>query len=151
MHLPLLSSLGVPFPYYNAWTAGFTGLPDVVQLDDGVTGFIVDDAEEAVLAIYCLDRLDHRQARARFEQQFTAKWMAKSILVIISLSSKPGCPHAPREQVAMLTQAGPFVVPGPTPSERRVRGKSRRLGLQSSTHSCSDPALVSRVRFSRHR
>jgi hypothetical protein len=36
-----------------------------------------------------------------------------------------------------------------------VRKKGARqiatLGLQSSTHSCSDPALVSRARFSRHR
>ena len=50
-------------------------VPEVIE--DGVTGFIVDSEEEAVKAIKKLPRLDRRQVRARFEQRFSARRMAK--------------------------------------------------------------------------
>ena len=50
-------------------------VPEVV--DHGVTGFIVDDEEEAVRAIHCLGELDRRKVRARFEQRFSAARMAQ--------------------------------------------------------------------------
>ncbi len=50
-------------------------VPEVVE--DGVTGFIVDDEEQAIKAVRELARLDRRRVRARFEERFAASRMAK--------------------------------------------------------------------------
>jgi glycosyltransferase involved in cell wall biosynthesis len=50
-------------------------VPEVI--DEGVTGFVVDDEAEAVQAIGRIGELDRRQVRAHFERRFTAKRMAK--------------------------------------------------------------------------
>ena len=50
-------------------------VPEVI--DEGVTGFIVDNEEEAVAAIERIGELDRRRVRARFEQRFTARRMAE--------------------------------------------------------------------------
>ena len=50
-------------------------VPEV--LEDGWTGFMVDDVAGAVAAVEKLDRLDRNLIRARFEQRFTARRMAK--------------------------------------------------------------------------
>jgi hypothetical protein len=46
-------------------------------VDDGVTDFIADGEVEAVQAAKQLGELDRRQARACFEQPFTAQRMTK--------------------------------------------------------------------------
>jgi len=46
-------------------------------IEDGVTGFIVDDEEEAVAAIRRLGEIDRRKVRARFEERFTSSRMAR--------------------------------------------------------------------------
>lgn len=51
-------------------------VPEVVE--DGVTGFIVENAEEAIAAVHRLDRLDRRGIRARFEERFSAQRMARA-------------------------------------------------------------------------
>jgi glycosyltransferase involved in cell wall biosynthesis len=53
-------------------------VPEVV--DDGVTGFVVNDEVEAIQAIKQLNQLDRRKVRAHFEQRFTAKRMAQEYL-----------------------------------------------------------------------
>jgi len=50
-------------------------IPEVIE--DGRTGFIVDDLAGAVAAVAQLDRLDRATIRARFERRFTAARMAK--------------------------------------------------------------------------
>jgi glycosyltransferase involved in cell wall biosynthesis len=50
-------------------------VPEVVE--HGVTGFIVENEEEAVRAIGELPRLDRRAIRARFEERFSATRMAQ--------------------------------------------------------------------------
>jgi glycosyltransferase involved in cell wall biosynthesis len=50
-------------------------VPEVVE--DGVTGFIVENEEEATAAVHRLDELDRKKIRARFEQRFSAKRMAR--------------------------------------------------------------------------
>jgi glycosyltransferase involved in cell wall biosynthesis len=66
-------------------------VPEVV--DHGVTGFIVDDEEQAVQAVGRLGELDRRKVRARFEERFTAKRMAREYLqhyeVLLKANSKP--------------------------------------------------------------
>ena len=53
-------------------------VPEV--LEDGRTGFIVEDLAGAVAAVAKLDRLDRGTVRAGFERRFTAERMAKDYL-----------------------------------------------------------------------
>jgi glycosyltransferase involved in cell wall biosynthesis len=55
-----------------AWNCG--SVPEVV--DDGVTGFIVEDEAEAVNAVRRLAMVDRARVRAIFEQRFTVERMA---------------------------------------------------------------------------
>ena len=50
-------------------------VPEVVE--DGVTGFIVEDEEQAVAAVHQLGRLNRRKIRSRFEARFSAHRMAR--------------------------------------------------------------------------
>jgi glycosyltransferase involved in cell wall biosynthesis len=53
-------------------------VPEVI--DDGVTGFIVDDEEQAIAAIHRIGELDRHQVRAVFKQRFTARRMAEDYM-----------------------------------------------------------------------
>jgi hypothetical protein len=53
-------------------------VPEVI--DDGLTGFIVEDEASAVAAVGRLKHLDRAAVRARFEQRFTARRMARDYL-----------------------------------------------------------------------
>jgi glycosyltransferase involved in cell wall biosynthesis len=57
-----------------AWRRG--SVPEI--LEDGVTGFIVENEAEAVDAIDRIPSLDRRRVRAAFERRFTAHHMAES-------------------------------------------------------------------------
>ena len=70
-------------------------VPEVV--DDGVTGFIVDDEEEAVRATKKLRTLDRARIRAVFERRFTARRMAEDYLEIYR--TLIGCSRSLREAV----------------------------------------------------
>lgn len=50
-------------------------VPEVIE--HGLTGFIVENEEQAVEAVGRLRKLDRRRVRARFEQRFTARRMAR--------------------------------------------------------------------------
>ena len=50
-------------------------VPEVI--DDGITGFIVKNEEEATRAVKEVARLDRRKVRARFEERFSAQRMAR--------------------------------------------------------------------------
>jgi glycosyltransferase involved in cell wall biosynthesis len=51
-------------------------------LEDGLTGFIVEDIEAAVAAAERLDELDRVRIRAEFERRFTARRMAEDYLAL---------------------------------------------------------------------
>jgi glycosyltransferase involved in cell wall biosynthesis len=53
-------------------------VPEVI--DDGVTGFIVTNQEEAVRAARNIESLDRKACRAVFERRFTAAHMAQAYL-----------------------------------------------------------------------
>jgi glycosyltransferase involved in cell wall biosynthesis len=55
-----------------AWRCG--SVPEVVE--DGVTGLIVDNEEDAVAAVHRVGRLDRPGVRAGFERRFSARVMA---------------------------------------------------------------------------
>jgi glycosyltransferase involved in cell wall biosynthesis len=50
-------------------------VPEV--MDDGVTGFIVDNVEEAIAACGRLGELDREKVRAQFDKRFTSVRMAQ--------------------------------------------------------------------------
>ena len=51
-------------------------------IEDGVTGFVVEDETSAVGAINHIAKLPRSAIRRRFEQRFTARKMAESYLSI---------------------------------------------------------------------
>jgi glycosyltransferase involved in cell wall biosynthesis len=53
-------------------------VPEVI--DHGVTGFVVNDQEEAIAAAKKIDRIDRRRCRQEFEQRFAAPVMARHYL-----------------------------------------------------------------------
>jgi glycosyltransferase involved in cell wall biosynthesis len=53
-------------------------------LEDGVTGFIVRNEEEAVEAVRRIDTLDRGRIRAEFDRRFTAHHMAQNYLKLYS-------------------------------------------------------------------
>ncbi len=57
-----------------AWRRG--SVPEV--MDDGVTGFIVESVDEAVLAVRMCVNLDRKAVRQRFEKRFTSTRMASN-------------------------------------------------------------------------
>jgi glycosyltransferase involved in cell wall biosynthesis len=59
-----------------AWRNG--AIPEIVE--HGVTGFIVDNVDEAVDAARRIDKIDRRACRAAFERRFTASAMANGYL-----------------------------------------------------------------------
>lgn len=59
-----------------AWRCG--SIPEVV--DDGLTGFVVDDMPGAIEAVQAARRLDRGMVRAVFERRFTAARMAADYL-----------------------------------------------------------------------
>jgi glycosyltransferase involved in cell wall biosynthesis len=52
--------------------------PEVV--DEGVTGYLVNDEDEAVLAVPRAQALDRREVRRRFDRRFSATTMARGYL-----------------------------------------------------------------------
>jgi glycosyltransferase involved in cell wall biosynthesis len=55
-------------------------VPEV--MDDGVTGFIVENVEEAIVACGKLDQLDRAKVRAQFDKRFTARRMAEDYVTV---------------------------------------------------------------------
>jgi glycosyltransferase involved in cell wall biosynthesis len=73
-----------------AWRRG--SVPEVIE--DGHTGFIVDDMEQAIAAVRAVDRIDRRACRAAFESRFTSERMARDYLdVYRSLAAERSGPR----------------------------------------------------------
>ena len=62
-------------------------VPEVIE--DGLTGYIVQDDAEAVAAVHRLDVLDRAAIRRRFEQQFSATAMANRYLALYGRLAAP--------------------------------------------------------------
>ncbi len=61
-----------------AWDRG--SVREIVE--NGVTGFVVQDEQEAVAALTTIDTLDRARVRARFEERFTATRMAQEYVAL---------------------------------------------------------------------
>jgi glycosyltransferase involved in cell wall biosynthesis len=55
-------------------------VPEVI--DNGITGFIVENVDEAVRAVSLLDRLSRRRCREVFEERFSASRMARDYVAV---------------------------------------------------------------------
>jgi glycosyltransferase involved in cell wall biosynthesis len=75
-----------------AWRQG--SVPEIV--DHGVTGFVVDDIDEAVAAVERIGTLDRLAVRRRFEQRFTAERMARDYVRIYESLAAPSRAPVPR-------------------------------------------------------
>ena len=62
-------------------------------VEDGVTGFIVHNIEEAARAVRRLPELDRREVRRRFEQRFSAGRMASDYLEIYRQLARTSTPR----------------------------------------------------------
>jgi glycosyltransferase involved in cell wall biosynthesis len=62
-------------------------VPEVI--DDGVTGFIVTNEDEAVAATRNLPRLDRQTVRATFDRRWTARRMAKDYVDLYQALARP--------------------------------------------------------------
>src|SRR5207244_1506743 len=55
-------------------------VPEVIE--DGVTGFVVDDVDAAVTAVERIPTLNRRRCREVFEERFSARRMAEDYVAI---------------------------------------------------------------------
>ena len=66
-------------------------VPEVI--DDGATGFIVEDEKGAIGAVDRLSQLSRKRIRSQFEQRFTARRMAQEYLAVYRNLAERGEPH----------------------------------------------------------
>ena len=86
-------SCGTPVIAYRAGS-----VPEVI--DDGVTGFIVNDESDAVAAIEKAGALDRAAVRKRFEERFSAQRMVRDYIKLYESSPRPKQLERPRVRQA---------------------------------------------------
>ncbi|MFN3521587.1 MAG: glycosyltransferase family 4 protein [Phenylobacterium sp.] len=84
---------GAPVVAFNCGS-----VPEVVE--PGVTGFIVEDEEQAAAAVQAARRLDRREIRRRFETRFSATAMAGRYLALYDQLLAQGQPEPPLAAIA---------------------------------------------------
>ena len=77
---------GAPVIAYNRGS-----VPEII--DDGITGFVVEDEEGAIGAVDRLGHLSREKIRRRFEERFTARRMAQDYLAVYRSLSAAVAPH----------------------------------------------------------
>ena len=77
---------GTPVIAFNRGSA-----PEVI--DEGVTGFVVEDINGAIGAVDRLSHLSREKIRRRFEQRFTARRMAQDYLSVYRSMTDRIAPH----------------------------------------------------------
>ncbi|HEX4409225.1 MAG TPA: glycosyltransferase family 4 protein [Xanthobacteraceae bacterium] len=75
-------------------------VPEIIE--DGLTGFVVEDINGAIGAVDRLGHLSRQKVRERFEQRFTARRMAQDYLAVYRSLSKEAAPH-----LRLVTQDAP--------------------------------------------
>jgi glycosyltransferase involved in cell wall biosynthesis len=83
-------------------------VPEVI--DEGVTGFVVDDDEQAVQAVKRRRELDRRRVRERFEERFTAGRMAADYVSHYQ-SVVNGAPPKTADKGCLRVKRAPFLPP----------------------------------------
>jgi glycosyltransferase involved in cell wall biosynthesis len=84
-------------------------VPEVI--DEGVTGFVVDDEAQAIKAVQQLREIDRRRVRGRFEKRFTAGRMVTDYLKQYHSMLNGGSAEVENEEAAShLTASAPSLV-----------------------------------------
>lgn len=85
---------------------GCGSAPEVV--DEGVTGYIVDDEDAAVAAVRMIENLDRREVRRRFDRRFSATAMARGYLDVYAdrLAKAPYAEDLGRDDVELEDASG---------------------------------------------
>src|SRR6201746_477425 len=73
---------GTPVVAFNSGS-----VPEV--MDDGVTGFVVNNIDEAVAAVGKIHTLDRANVRATFDRRFTARRMAEDYVDVYEELAQP--------------------------------------------------------------
>jgi hypothetical protein len=97
-------------------------VPEIIE--DGVTGFVVDNEEEALAAISRLGTIDRRLVRAEFEKRFAAHRMAEDYLQVYKTLAQERC---------VTDHARTSIRNAVVPYQRRVDRRSRGDALDIST------------------
>ena len=82
---------------------GRGSVPEIV--DHGVTGFIVDDVDEAVAAIPLAKALDRVAIRRRFEERFSVERMARDYVALYDAVLRRGTVDAVLSSAAVAQAA----------------------------------------------
>lgn len=78
-------------------------VPEIV--DDGISGVIVDNIDDAIAALPRVLELDHRKVRRRFEQRFSATRMAQEYVSLYRLMIRKAPAIVPeRDEIAVTNQ-----------------------------------------------
>jgi glycosyltransferase involved in cell wall biosynthesis len=102
-------------------------VPEVIK--EGISGFVVDTMEQAVMAVQRLGGLDRRRVRAEFEQRFTVESMTREYTKIY------------RELAGVRTEAAHL---------RRLNGGDLSLQVVSSQRSPADKLDQTRSQYDQH-
>jgi Glycosyl transferases group 1 len=107
-------------------------VPEVVE--DGVTGFIVENEEQAVRAVGDLGRLDRRKVRARFEERFSADRMAREYESAYRALISAAAGHSAAARVAKAERRLETNLTDELPvSSQMLMGRSLRVPVKSAT------------------
>ena len=88
-------------------------VPEVIE--DGLTGFMVEDIEGAIDAVHRLEELDRVRIRRRFEQRFAARRMADDYLRVYGLRTRMALPRTQ----SLLVYGNEQLEPGMDHDQRR--------------------------------
>jgi glycosyltransferase involved in cell wall biosynthesis len=106
-----------------AWRNG--SVPEV--MDDGVTGFVVDDVDEAVRAVGRAGELSRRRCREVFEQRFSVARMTRDYLAVYRrLAGRAGGNGKARRAAGPVTALWPAVRAAGTAPAARKRKEARK-------------------------
>ncbi len=113
---------GTPVVAFNCGS-----VPEVVE--DGVTGFIVDDVDGAVAAVGRLEALDRRTVRRVFERRFSAHAMARAYVAIyerlLATADRPIVAVPPLRAAEAAPRPAPST-PDPVVAAKALGGEGRR-------------------------
>jgi glycosyltransferase involved in cell wall biosynthesis len=109
-------------------------------VEDGLTGFIVNDEDGAVAALNRIGEISREAVRRRFEQRFTARRMAKDYLAVYAELIEAARPRRPerrqRERNGFLVSSA--LRRDHADAAGRVSGRSNRTRAPSTPTEASD-------------
>ena len=121
---------GTPVIAYNRGS-----VPEII--DDGLTGFIVEDETSAVSVVGRLSQLNRDTIRKQFEARFTARRMALDYLAAYrSLMEAVGAAHQAGEQRRIAGPASLSELTFPAKARRKLEGQHSKFYVLGERRYC---------------